>query len=183
MPQPARCQVNIARVYNANIKLKVDNPNEVGIDRICNSFAIKNLLGNPAIIGDIGSATNYDVIDENGAFIGGAIAPGIDVSANHLIKKTELLRETVYKFPKSVIGKNTSTNIQSGVMLAGLKSVEGMISAISEEMNTSKIHITLTGGFGKLISEKLVINHEYNDKLTFIGMIYIYIQSQKKGIK
>ena len=169
---------------NCCIELIVDIPWEVGADRICNIAAAKAKKIYPSIIIDFGTATTYDVVNELGQFVGGAIAPGIDVSANHLINKTELLRETVYKYPNSVIGKNTSTNIQAGVMFSGLKSVEGMIHLILEEMGATNMHITLTGGFGRLISKKLIIKHEYNEKLTFIGMIYIYKNNyQQKAIK
>jgi len=167
------------KTFNINYKncgfdLLVHAPKEVGVDRICNIAAIKLKNKFPAIIIDFGTATTYDVINNEGNFIGGAIAPGIDVSANHLINKTELLRETIYQFPDSVIGKDTSTNIQSGVMIGGLKSVEGMIELISKELENNNINIILTGGFGKLITRRLNIKHIYNEKLTFIGMEYIY---------
>ncbi len=159
---------------NCCVDLKVDNPSEVGADRLCNIAGVKSKGNFPAIVFDFGTATTYDAIDKDGKFIGGAIAPGIDISANHLINKTALLRETIYHFPSSVIGKNTTTNIQSGVMIGGLKSVQGMIDSISKELNYEDVKIILTGGFGKLISEKLDIPHEYNEKLIIIGMLHIY---------
>ena len=91
---------------NCGIELIVDEPNEVGIDRICNTAAVKkNNL--PSIIGDIGSATNYDVVNENGAFIGGAISPGLETAAKNLFTKAALLKETAFIMPPSSIGKNT----------------------------------------------------------------------------
>ena len=104
---------------NSHLNLHVDNPSEVGNDRICNAIAAKKLNFNPSIIIDFGTATTYDVINNDGDFIGGAIAPGIDVSADYLINKTALLKDTIYKFPQKVIGKNTISNIQSGVMYGG----------------------------------------------------------------
>ena len=95
---------------NSNIELNVDSPNEVGADRICNSIAAKELLGCPAIVGDIGSATNYDVIDYDGIFIGGAIAPGLETAAKNLFNKAALLNATTLIVPSSAIGKNTATN-------------------------------------------------------------------------
>ena len=74
---------------NSGVKLKIDVPKEVGTDRICNIAAAKELVGCPAIIGDIGSATNYDVLDEEGAFIGGAIAPGMETAAKNLFEKAD----------------------------------------------------------------------------------------------
>ena len=159
---------------NSVVELAVDTPGEVGVDRLCNMAGTNLIVGYPSIIIDFGTATTYDVLDENCKFIGGAIAPGIDVSADNLIKKAALISKTAYKFPDSIIGKNTISNIQSGVMYGGLNSVKGMITSISRELSYKKINIILTGGFGELISEKLDIRHAYNEKLTLIGMLEIY---------
>jgi type III pantothenate kinase len=155
---------------NCNLKLDVDLPQEVGADRICNSFAAKNIFGSPSLVIDFGSATTYDIIDENGAFIGGAIAPGIDISANHLIEKTALLRSAAFQFPKKAIGKNTKTNLQSGIMFGGLDSVNGMINRIQSEMKWEQMTIILTGGFSALISKKIDRMHHLTPNLTLDGM-------------
>ena len=160
--------------YKSNyIKLLVDNPSEVGADRICNIAAIKKIYDSPSIVIDFGTATTYDITSKGGDFIGGAIAPGIDISANYLIEKTALLKETIYQFPKNVIGKNTKENIQSGVMYGGLESVKGMIQLIKNEMNTEP-NIIITGGFGEIISKHLDIKHVYIETLTIKGMLDIY---------
>ena len=160
----------IVTSQNCKLKLDVDSPEEVGADRICNSFAAKNIFGSPSLVIDFGSATTYDIIDENGAFIGGAIAPGIDISANNLIKKTALLRSTAFQFPEKVIGKNTKTNLQSGIMFGGLDSVNGMINRIQTEMRWKQMTIILTGGFSALISKKLDRRHHLAPNLTLDGM-------------
>ena len=154
---------------NCGIKLNVDNPMEVGPDRICNVFAASQLEKGPIIVVDFGSATTYDIIDVNGHFIGGAIAPGIDVSAKNLIQKAALLKKAAFRFPKSVIGKNTITNLQSGIMFSGLDAVEGMLKRISNELN-GEISIYLTGGFSSIISEKLKISHKLLPMLTLDGI-------------
>lgn len=159
---------------NCGINLMVKDPSEVGNDRICNIAATNKIYGGESIVIDFGTATTYDIINENGIFIGGAIAPGIDVSADNLISKASLLKETVYQFPNSIIGNDTESNIQSGVMFSGLYSVEGMINQIKKEIKFSEPNIILTGGFGKLISKGLNINHIYNENLTIEGMIDIY---------
>jgi len=160
----------IATHNNCKINLLVDDPSKVGPDRICNAFGAKKKYGSPCIIIDFGSATTYDIINENGDFIGGAIAPGIDVSANYLIKKAALLNEAIFKFPKNVIGKNTNTNLQSGIMYGGLDSVHGMINRIMNEMNNKNIKVVLTGGFSLLISEYLDIKHELDETITLYGL-------------
>lgn len=154
---------------NANVKLKVDDENEVGNDRICNIKAAIELTKKNCLVIDFGTATTYDVINNNQEFIGGAIAPGIDVSANYLIKKAALLKKTTYKFPSKIIGKNTNTNIQSGVMFGAINSIEGMIMMIQKELE-SELFIILTGGFSKLISSKLSYKHILKPHLTMDGI-------------
>ena len=164
---------------NCGINLLVKNPSEVGNDRICNIAAANKIYGGKSIVIDFGTATTYDITDEKGSFIGGAIAPGIDVSADNLISKASLLKETVYQFPPSIIGDDTTSNIQSGVMFSGLYAVKGMINKIKEEIKFENPNIILTGGFGELISVGLNIDHIYNEYLTLEGMIDIYKKSKK----
>tara|TARA_Y100001936_G_scaffold246873_1_gene291639 strand:+ start:579 stop:1310 length:732 start_codon:yes stop_codon:yes gene_type:complete len=158
---------------NAGIILKVDSNEEVGNDRICNVKAAIELTKKNCLVIDFGTAITYDIINDKQEFIGGAIAPGIDVSANYLIKKAALLKSTTFKFPKNIIGKNTNTNIQSGVMFGSINSIEGMIKMIQNEMN-SELFIILTGGFGKLISSKLSYKHILKPNLTLDGIRLIY---------
>ncbi len=158
---------------NANIKLNVDSADEVGNDRICNVRAAIELTKKNCLIIDFGTATTYDVINDKQEFIGGAIAPGIDVSANYLIEKAALLKKTTFKFPKKTIGKNTITNIQSGVMFGAICSIEGMIKMIENELD-SKLYIILTGGFSTLISSKLSYKHILEPHLTLDGLNLIY---------
>ena len=158
---------------HAKTKLLVDKPSEVGNDRICNIMGAK-VINAPAIIIDFGTATTYDIINENGDFIGGAISPGIDISADYLINKAALLKTTAYIFPNSIIGTTTESNIQSGVMYGGLFSVIGMINSIKSELGNQDVEIIITGGFGKLISDKLDIKHKYIESLTMDGMLNIY---------
>ena len=162
---------------NSLVNLEVETPAEVGADRICNVCATTSIYGSPSITIDFGTATTFDVVNKEGNFIGGAIAPGIDVSADYLINKTELLKKIVYRFPDSIIGKNTIENIQSGVMYGGLYAIEGMINSITHSMKFKNPKIILTGGFGSLISNKLSIKHKYEETLTILGMIEIYKQN------
>ena len=173
------CGINTIDLFeidynNAQINLCIDDPSEVGNDRICNIVGAKKLYNTESIVIDFGTATTYDLIDNTGNFMGGAIAPGIDISADYLIQRTALLKDTIYKFPKNVIGKNTISNIQSGVMYGGLGSVEKMIKLIQEETGNPEIKIIITGGFGLLISDALQIQHSYIETLTIQGMLEIF---------
>tara|TARA_B100001750_G_C15491290_1_gene591416 strand:+ start:930 stop:1676 length:747 start_codon:yes stop_codon:yes gene_type:complete len=158
---------------NCGIKLLVNNPSDVGADRICNVVGA-NKINKSTIIIDFGTATTYDVTNEYGDFIGGSIGPGIDISADYLIEKAALLKDTIYTFPDKIIGQSTESNIQSGVMYGGLFSVIGMINAIKLEMKNPDMQTIITGGFGKLISDNLSIEHIYSKSLTMDGMIQIY---------
>ena len=166
--------VHIITYQNSGVELLVDTPKDVGVDRICNVAAAKILVGTPAIVGDIGSATNYDVVDEKGAFIGGAIAPGIEVAAHNLIQKAALLKETAFAVPELVVGKNTESNLQSGIMLGAIDVVDGMFTRIMGEMNWDDCNKIVTGGFGGLISPHLKTEHNYLPNLTLDGIRIIY---------
>ena len=169
----------IIRHENAGVELFVDSPEDVGADRICNVAAAKELVGTPAIVGDIGSATNYDVVDKNGAFMGGAIAPGIEVAAHNLIERAALLKETTFTIPKTAVGKTTESNLQSGIMLGAIDLVDGMFTRIVGEMNWKKCNIIVTGGFGGLIAPHLKTKHNYLPNLTLDGIRIIFENTRK----
>ena len=172
-------QINpfIVSYKNANIKLKVDAPADVGTDRLCNIKAAITKMKGDCIVIDFGTATTYDIINKKQEFIGGAIAPGIDVSANYLIKKAALLKNTILEFPEKIIGKNTKTNIQSGVMYSAIYSIEGMVENINRELNSDS-DLILTGGFSSLISPKLSFKHTLEPHLTLKGIRLIYEESK-----
>ena len=159
---------------NCKINLNVDEPKDVGTDRICNSVAAQELIGCPAVIGDIGSATNYDVIDYDGIFIGGAIAPGLETAAKNLFNKAALLNATTLIVPSSAIGKNTATNLQSGIMLGAIDVIDGMFLRIQKETQWKNPHYILTGGFGELISPYLKTKHDLMPNLTLDGIRIIF---------
>ena len=159
---------------NSGIELNVKDPKEVGADRICNTAAAKGLAGCPAIVGDIGSATNYDIIDEKGNFIGGAIAPGPETAARNLFKKGALLKEVAFTLPVSAIGKDTATNLQSGIMLGAIDVIDGMFVRIQSETGWEDPFTIITGGFGEMISPHLKTEHMLIPTLTLDGIRIIY---------
>ena len=162
-----------------DLLLQVPEPETIGVDRLCNIFAVKKDYNIPSIIVDFGTATTFDVINSEGIFIGGAIAAGIEISSEYLINKAALLSETNLVFPNNVIGIDTATNIQSGIMFGSVGQVEGMIHRIQEETEIN-YSIFLTGGFSKLISPKLKFNHVVDIDLTLKGIIYIYEHNNYK---
>ncbi len=157
----------------SQLDLQVPYPETIGADRLCNMVATQNEYSAPAIIIDFGTATTYDVINNKNQFIGGAIAAGVETSANYLLRKAALLCDTDLLFPDNAIGIDTTTNIQSGIMFGAVDQVEGMIKRITLETNT-EYFIILTGGFANLISPQLSFPHSVDQDLTLKGMIYIY---------
>lgn len=156
-----------------DFKLLVDNPDEVGADRICNVAAGFHKYGGPLVIIDFGTATTYDVVSEKGDFIGGVIAPGVKTSAQALFDLAAKLPEVDLKFPGNVIGTNTVHNMQSGIMNAALDSMEGMIRRISTELGTNP-KIIATGGFSKTIFPHTKILDALEFDLVLEGIKIIY---------
>ncbi len=156
------------------IILDVDVPSQVGADRICNSVAVGDLFELPCVVVDSGTAVKFDVIDDSGAFIGGAIAPGMDISGRYLFEKAALLRETAFTFPKKAVGRNTDTNLQSGIMFSAVDAIDGMLERIENEMGLQKMNVVLTGGFSTLISHQIQHKHTIDVHLTLRGLEIIY---------
>ena len=155
------------------IKLGVSSPDEVGADRIANVYAAGKLYGKPSIVVDFGTATTYDVIDEKGDFIGGAIAPGIETSAIHLFQKAALLHRIDFEIPEFAIGIDTRTNLESGILFGAADQVDGMIKRIKAEKGWGDIPVIITGGLGKVIGGISKTNITFDDDLTLKGLYYI----------
>ena len=164
----------IVNHQNCGIKLDVQIPSEVGPDRICNAIGTQKKYGAPCIVIDFGSATTYDVVNENGDFIGGAIAPGIEVAAQNLIKRAALLKKAAFTVPRFAIGTATESNLQSGIMLGAIDLIDGMFKRIINEVKWENNNIILTGGFGKIISPHLKTKHKLIPNLTLNGIKTIY---------
>jgi len=169
----------VSSEMNLGFELKVKHPEEVGADRICNVAAVKQLYGSPAVVIDFGTATVYDVIDEGGNFIGGAIAPGIEISTFYLIKKAALLSTIDFKIPTTAIGTDTESNLQSGIVLGAVDQVEGMVRRIAEEKGWKDFPIIVTGGLGKLISGLSNLITHYDADLTLKGLQIVHDQTKR----
>ena len=161
-------------LLDLGIKLDVSAPTEVGADRIANVYAVGKLYSKPAIVVDFGTATTYDVIDEDGNFIGGAIAPGIETSAQHLFQKAALLHRIDFEIPDSAIGKDTRTNLESGILFGAADQVDGMIKRIKAEKGWDNIPIIITGGLGKVIGGIAKTDITFDDDLTLKGLFHLY---------
>jgi len=132
------------------IPILYDNPKEVGADRIANAIGAFDLYGGPTIVVDFGTGNNFDVISEFGEFLGGAIAPGVEISLDALFGRAAALRAVELVEPRSVIGKSTVESIQSGTVYGFAAMIDGMVDRFAEEMG--EINVVATGGLAHLIA-------------------------------
>ena len=163
------------------VPLLVDNPKEIGADRIVNTLAASTLYGKdgPAIVVDFGTSTNLDVVSPKGEFLGGALAPGIEISVEALAARAAQLRKVELIKPKSVIGKNTVEALQSGTIFGFAGQVDGLVNRIIDELeelypNSGVVSVIATGGLAPLvlgISESIEF---YEPDLTLIGLRLVY---------
>ncbi len=167
-------------IENAGVKTDVPGAKDIGADRLCNVVAAISEFPLPAVVVDFGTATTYDVIDKKGVFIGGAIAPGIQVSARNLFDSAALLPESALQFPPSAIARDTVTNLQSGIMFGAVDAVQGMIHRITSELRLTELTVILTGGFSRVLSPGIAIDHRFAPDLTLTGIRRIFQQLPHK---
>ncbi|GAA3386692.1 type III pantothenate kinase [Cryptosporangium minutisporangium] len=151
------------------VSIVMDNPKEVGSDRIMNTLATYHLYGGPAVVVDFGTSTNFDVVGADGAFLGGALAPGIDISVDALAARAAQLRKVELVRPRSVVGKNTVEALQSGIIYGFAGQVDGIARRMVEELG-GVTAVVATGGLASLVigESREITNHEPN--LTLIGL-------------
>ena len=167
-------QVIVEPGIKTGVPVLTDNPKEVGADRIVNSLAAFTMYGGPAIVVDFGTSTNLDVISAKGEFLGGALAPGIEISIDALANRAAQLRKVELVAPKNVIGKNTVEALQSGAIYGFAGQVDGLVDRIVEELGTSVKAVIATGGLaGIVVPESETITHHEPD-LTLIGLRLMY---------
>jgi len=164
------------------VAIKYDTPSAVGADRLCNAIAGYEKYGGPLIIIDFGTATTYDVIDENGDYIGGIIAPGLETAARYLHKLAAKLPSVELAFPDAIIAKSTERSMQAGIMYGTLASVEGLVAQIKKELNQD-CRVIATGGIGALIAEKTAVIESFEPDLTLMGIEKIYRSTMKYDIQ
>lgn len=155
------------------IKVLYDSPRDVGTDRIADAAAALELYGGPIIVVDFGTATVFDAISVDGEYLGGAIAPGINVGADALFLRTSQLRKVELLAPRSAIGKNTIQSLQSGLVLGYAEMVKGMVSRFDKELGGGS-KVIATGGLAKLIETEAPIFDTINENLTLVGLNIIY---------
>jgi type III pantothenate kinase len=155
------------------VRIRMDNPREVGADRIADAAAAHHLYGGPVIVIDLGTATTFGIISKEGDYIGGIIATGIATAAEALFTRTAQLPRVELAHPKHVIGTNTVAAIQSGVIYGYASLVEGMLERIQKELG-EKARVVATGGYAGLIAHETDVIDVVDPDLTLIGLRLIY---------
>ncbi|MFV9511710.1 type III pantothenate kinase [Tepidibacillus sp. LV47] len=159
------------------IPIKMENPKEVGADRIVNAVAAIELYGTPLIIVDFGTATTFDYIDEQGSYQGGAIAPGIGISTEALYQRAAKLPRIELVKPANVIGKNTITAMQSGIVFGFAGQVDAIVERMKKQSKMTP-KVIATGGLAQLIASETQSIDIVNPLLTLEGLRLIYLRNQ-----
>jgi len=155
------------------VPILTDNPKEVGADRIANALAAFHLYGGPAIVVDFGTSTNFDVVSERGEFLGGALAPGVEISIDALAARGAQLRKVEIVRPRSVIGKNTVECLQSGILYGFAGQIDGILERMIKELGGS-VKVIATGGLAPLIIAESSLVDVHDPWLTLVGLRLVY---------
>ncbi|MEU3555229.1 type III pantothenate kinase [Streptomyces fragilis] len=158
------------------VPILTDNPKEVGADRIINAVAAAELYGGPAIVVDFGTATTFDAVSAKGQYIGGVIAPGIEISVEALGVKGAQLRKIEVARPRSVIGRNTVEAMQAGIVYGFAGQVDGVVERMARELADDPDDVTViaTGGLAPMVLGESTVIDEHEPWLTLIGLRLVY---------
>ena len=158
------------------VRIRMDNPREVGCDRIVNAAASHHLYGGPLIIVDMGTATTFDVVSKEGDYLGGAIAPGITTAAEALFMRAAVLPRVELTRPQRAIGTSTITAMQSGIIFGYVGLVEGVVSRLQQELG-KKTKVIATGGYAELIAKETSVIDVVDLNLTLVGLRLVYLMN------
>ena len=153
--------------------IRYDNPHEVGADRIVNGVAAIAAFGGPVLIVDFGTATTIDVIDAEGAYLGGAIAPGVETSAEALFTKAARLSKVDLEDPGTVIGRNTRQSVQAGLLLGEAAMVDGLVRRTWRELGV-ETPVVATGGLAERMAPLCETISDVDTDLTLKGLLAVY---------
>jgi type III pantothenate kinase len=155
------------------VPILIDNPKEAGADRIMNTLAAHHLYGGPAVVVDFGTSTNLDVVSARGEFLGGVLAPGIEIALDALASRAAQLRHVELVTPRTVIGKSTVESLQSGMIFGVVGQVDGLVRRISAELDAEPAVIA-TGGLAPLVIAESETLRYHEPHLTLVGLRLVF---------
>ena len=167
----------VAAGIKTGVRIRMDNPKEVGADRIANAAAAHQLYRRAVIVVDMGTATTFDVISGDGDYLGGAIAPGIATAAESMFYKTAMLPRIELSQARKAIGTDTISAMQSGLLFGYVGLVEGLVGRIEAEMSEKPL-VVATGGYARLMAAHTSVIDEINPELTLNGIRLIYLMNR-----
>jgi type III pantothenate kinase len=159
------------------VRILYDNPRAVGADRVVDAAAVRALYGVPACVVDFGTATTFDAVSAEGDYLGGAIAPGVGISAQALFERTAQLPRVELTRPPSAIGRNTVHSMQSGLLFGYVGLVEGMVARFKAELGP-ETRIIATGGLAELVARETDVIDVVDPWLTLHGLRIVYELNQ-----
>lgn len=159
------------------VRIRYDNPREVGADRVVNAVAAYRLYGGPACIVDFGTATTFDAVSREGDYLGGAIAPGVHISAEALYRFTAKLPRIEVARPPAAIGRNTVQSMQSGLLFGYVGLVEGLVARFRQELGDD-MRVIATGGLAQLVADETRVIQVVDPWLTLKGLRFVWELNQ-----
>lgn len=165
------------------IRVVTENPRQIGADRIVDAAAAYELYGGPVVVIDFGTATTYDLVDKDGAFLSGVTAPGIRISAKALWEDAAKLPEIEIRKPESILAKETISSMQAGLVYGQIGQTEYIVRSMIKESKLGDIKVVATGGLGRIIANETNVIDVYDSNLTLKGMNLIYKKQNRKSGK
>lgn len=159
---------------DTGITVKTDHPAQLGADRVVDAASAYEYYGGPVIVVDFGTATTYDFVTEDGSFIGGVIAPGLQTAAKSLWDASAKLPKIAIEKPPSILAKNTITSMQSGIVYGYIGQTEYIINQLKKESCYQNVKVVATGGLGAMIAQETKTIDVYDRDLTLKGLQFIY---------
>ena len=159
---------------STGVPIRYDDPREVGPDRIANSVAARDRHGAPVIVVDFGTSTNFDILSAAGEYVGGVLAPGIEISMDALFSRAARLLKVPFEAPANVIGKTTTQGLQSGLVYGFAGQVDGIVDRIREELEAPDAPVIATGGLASLIAPHSRTITAVDPELTLHGLRLVW---------
>ncbi len=156
------------------IPIRYDDPREVGPDRIANAVAARDRHGAPAIVVDFGTSTNFDIVSAAGEYLGGVLAPGIEISMDALFARAARLLKVPFEAPANVIGKTTTQGLQSGLVYGFAGQVDGIVDRVRDELRAPDAPVIATGGLATLITPHSRTITAIDPELTLHGLRLVW---------